>query len=107
MRSRYHVARVTVSDESWAAFRQNALAQGTPVSRYKDVAVIGDHEIRLTFEDGSSAMMCTRGGRSCTTKMLGQRVDRSEAFVVPCSVPVRQQFVLVQARPLADAPQCS
>ena len=30
----YHVARVTASDEVWAAFRQAALAQGTPVSRY-------------------------------------------------------------------------
>jgi hypothetical protein len=30
----YHVARVTVSDEAWAAFRRVALAQGTPVSRY-------------------------------------------------------------------------
>ena len=31
---KYHVARVTVSDEAWAAFRRVALAQGTPVSRY-------------------------------------------------------------------------
>jgi len=30
----HHVARVTVSDEAWAGFRQVALAQGTPVSRY-------------------------------------------------------------------------
>ncbi len=34
MESIYHVARVTVSDEAWAAFRRVALAQGTPVSRY-------------------------------------------------------------------------
>src|SRR4051812_5422037 len=34
MSSQYHVARVTVSDDSWAAFRQVALAQGVPVSRY-------------------------------------------------------------------------
>ena len=32
--SKYHVARVTVSDEAWAEFRRIALAQGTPVSRY-------------------------------------------------------------------------
>jgi hypothetical protein len=32
--SNYHVARVTVSDSDWAGFRQVALAQGTPVSRY-------------------------------------------------------------------------
>ena len=31
---KYHVARVTVSDEAWTAFRRAALAQGTPVSRY-------------------------------------------------------------------------
>jgi len=31
---KYHVARVTVSDDAWAAFRRVALAQGTPVSRY-------------------------------------------------------------------------
>jgi hypothetical protein len=31
---KYHVARVTVSDEAWDTFRRVALAQGTPVSRY-------------------------------------------------------------------------
>jgi hypothetical protein len=31
---KYHVARVTVADDAWAAFRRVALAQGTPVSRY-------------------------------------------------------------------------
>jgi hypothetical protein len=31
---KYHVARVTVSDDAWATFRGVALAQGTPVSRY-------------------------------------------------------------------------
>jgi hypothetical protein len=31
---KYHVARVTVSDDAWSAFRRVALAQGTPVSRY-------------------------------------------------------------------------
>ena len=34
MEGNYHVARVTVSDEAWATFRQVAVAQGTPVSRY-------------------------------------------------------------------------
>ena len=34
MEGKYHVARVTVSDEAWATFRGVALAQGTPVSRY-------------------------------------------------------------------------
>ena len=34
MGANHHVARVTASDEAWAAFRQAALAQGTPVSRY-------------------------------------------------------------------------
>ena len=34
MESNYHVARVTVSHDAWAAFRQVALAQGTPISRY-------------------------------------------------------------------------
>jgi hypothetical protein len=32
--SNYHVARVTVSDDVWVAFRRVAVAQGTPVSRY-------------------------------------------------------------------------
>ena len=34
MEGNYHVARVTVSDEARATFRQIAVAQGTPVSRY-------------------------------------------------------------------------
>ena len=34
MEGNYHVARVTVSDAAWATFRQVALAQGMPVSRY-------------------------------------------------------------------------
>ena len=34
MEGKYHVARVTVSDDAWTAFRRVALAQGTPVSRY-------------------------------------------------------------------------
>jgi len=31
---KYHVARVTVSDDAWVAFRRVAVAQGMPVSRY-------------------------------------------------------------------------
>ena len=31
---KYHVARVTVSDAAWSAFRGVALAHGIPVSRY-------------------------------------------------------------------------
>jgi hypothetical protein len=44
----YHVARVTASDEAWAAFRQVALAQGTPVSRYLGRLVEAELERRRT-----------------------------------------------------------
>jgi hypothetical protein len=44
----YHVARVTVSDEAWASFRQVAVAQGTPVSRYLGRLVEGELQRRET-----------------------------------------------------------
>jgi hypothetical protein len=44
----HHVSRVTLSDESWAAFRQIALAQGTPVSRYLGRLVEAELERRKT-----------------------------------------------------------
>jgi hypothetical protein len=44
----YHVARVTASDEAWTAFRQAALAQGTPVSRYLGRLVEAELERRQT-----------------------------------------------------------
>jgi hypothetical protein len=44
----YHVARVTASDDAWAAFRQVALAQGTPVSRYLGRLVEAELERRKT-----------------------------------------------------------
>jgi hypothetical protein len=44
----YHVARVTASDDAWAAFRQVAVAQGTPVSRYLGRLVEAELERRKT-----------------------------------------------------------
>jgi hypothetical protein len=45
---KYHVARVTVSDEAWVAFRRVAVAQGTPVSRYLGRLVEAELERRET-----------------------------------------------------------
>jgi hypothetical protein len=44
----YHVARVTASDDAWATFRQVAVAQGTPVSRYLGRLVGAEIERRKT-----------------------------------------------------------
>jgi hypothetical protein len=48
VQSKYHVARVTVSDKAWAEFRRVALAQGTPVSRYLGRLVEAELERRKT-----------------------------------------------------------
>jgi hypothetical protein len=48
MGTRYHVARVTLSDEAWSASRQAALAQGVPVSRYLGRLVEAELERRKT-----------------------------------------------------------
>src|SRR3954447_25765867 len=48
MDARYHVSRITLPDESWAAFRQVALAQGAPVSRYLGRLVEAELERRET-----------------------------------------------------------
>jgi hypothetical protein len=45
---KYHVARVTVSDEDWATFRRVALTQGSPVSRYLGRLVKAELERRET-----------------------------------------------------------
>ena len=48
MEGKYHVARVTVSDEAWVTFRRVAVAQGTPVSRYLGRLVEAELERRET-----------------------------------------------------------
>jgi hypothetical protein len=48
MEGSYHVARVTIADAAWAAFRRVALNQGTPVSRYLGRLVAAELERRAT-----------------------------------------------------------